>query len=97
MNKTLPEKYETTEPRVGELKIGESGWTLPWALGFGPNGHGFINSHYPVLPRQHGTADVHVAMTEDGLIVDLSHSRHTWRKEAHLSEWHDMPIAAIAS
>lgn len=81
-----PVKAETP---VGDLKVGEYGWTVPWAMDVLRGGQRIVETLYMVHPKPGGTVVMKVEMTSHGLVVspptDYEYSIDrpwpTWPKE----------------
>jgi hypothetical protein len=87
------------EPLIKNMRVGECGYTLPWAIEILEDGRGYINSNYPCEERSGGTLCTYIEKRADGYVwVNAStvppHSRV--RKEEH-NTWHDMEIKFYAN
>lgn len=69
MNAILPQ--ERYEPTIAEMSIGESGYTVPWAMWPDMDGRLWIAGAYTLHDNPHGTAAMKVTRHKDGYEVDI--------------------------
>jgi hypothetical protein len=67
--KMLPDKYIQKE--IQNLKIGEFGYTVPWAMWVSLNGKCYLNPQYSVEKTRGGTVQMKITRTKEGYIVDI--------------------------
>lgn len=67
---TIPAPLVAKEVR--DLEVGESGWTVPWAVAVDPaSGRGWIAPRYEVSPEGGGTAQLLVGRGRNGVWIDI--------------------------
>ena len=86
------------EPRrrtLGGLRVGESGYTVPWALCFTKDGPR-LHSEYDLDMEPGGTVTMKVTRCkQSGIIVNISNCDHAWDVRPY--EWDDnfIPVKYI--
>jgi hypothetical protein len=58
-----------TQPCIRDMKVGASGWTVPWAMMVDGEQNCYLNGHYSVDRAQGGTAQMRVDRNDDGYAV----------------------------
>lgn len=56
---------------VCDLAIGESAWTVPWAMEVDQDGHCWLDVTAPVFPVTGGTVCAHITVCQDGVRIDV--------------------------
>ena len=79
----LPDDLE--EIPIGSMMIGESGYTVPWAMAVDPNGGLWLHAGYTYDDRPGGkgkTTNMKVTRTEKGYVVDITREGldYRWKK-----------------
>lgn len=69
----LPEHMEG--PSIDGMMVGESAWTVPWAMCADSNRALWLNGAYPIYREPGGTVAMRVERRSDGY--------HVWRVEGH--------------
>jgi hypothetical protein len=64
--------YESRTRTIKSLRIGESGFTLPWAMHQAHDGTCYLIGDFPVTSEPKGTSSLPIARSEDGMVVNLS-------------------------
>lgn len=79
---TMPSsRYEKT---IDSMKVGESGYTTPWAMWVDLDSHMWLHPKYPVEPSIEGTVDMRVERRDDGFHVwPPADEKYTPVKEPH--------------
>lgn len=72
---TLPSKF--LEPTLSSLKVGQTGFTVPWALRVDGDRLLWLKPSYWISSHPHGTASMEVQRLEDGYHVRLP-KNHRW-------------------
>lgn len=86
------------EKELGEMRVGEVGFTLPWAMSVLKNGKCYLNNVYPVRGKSKGTSQLFVYRDSDGYHVDLSDIDYVWnRTEFVYGNWGAIPVVSIRS
>ncbi len=57
--------------RVETMKIGETSYTLPWAMEVTKGHQCYLNGHYPTTPYPYKTSTLKVTRTLEGYVVDV--------------------------
>ena len=85
----LPEFYE--QPTIALLSVGESAWTVPWAMWIDRTRGCWLHPNYSVHQTPGGTVTMQVHRTEQGYDVDISRCSHfRWSLgEPHYAGSHD--------
>ncbi len=75
---TLPEylleknkSMRVPKNRIETMKIGETCYTLPWAMEVNRERQCFLDSHYPTTPQPYKTSTLKVTRTAEGYVVDV--------------------------
>lgn len=66
----LPEHLE--EPTLGSMLVGESAWTVPWAMRITTDRRCYVDPRFTPHDRLHGTASMRLTRVPDGWQADLS-------------------------
>ncbi len=99
MNARLPE--DRTEDSIGTMSIGESGYTVPWAMWPDMDGALWINGHYPIHRNPGGTVSMLVTRTTHGYEVDVTKghaAEYRWSpssKDSFVSDADVLPVLSI--
>lgn len=72
------------EKTVGDLKVGESGWVVSWAIFVDEKRMTYLDTKAGVDSEKCGTVDVLISRTRDGFIADV--------REAESNRWHSEKI-----
>lgn len=80
MNK-LPKELQQKE--IKDLKQGESGYTLPWAMNATDNGTLWIRCDYPVFSSPHKEAVMKIKITDDIVFVYRSTIPEDFKYKPH--------------
>lgn len=75
----FPEKL--IRKKILDLKDGESGYTVPWALRVTETLGCFIQSNMEIKQEKGGTYAMLVSLTPKGFIVDIRECEFLWDKE----------------
>jgi len=67
---TLP--AEAFERTIADLRVGESGWTVPWAMDHDEERRCWLNPRHTISQEPGGTVQMQVARREDGYHVWLA-------------------------
>jgi hypothetical protein len=86
----LPETYE--EETIEKMLPGEVGYTVPWAMWADANRVLWLNGHYGITARPHGTSHLRVERTKAGAIV-YQETIHDHRYSVGASSWDGVPWA----
>ena len=70
MSSKLP--GELTQLLIAHMKVGDSGYTVPWAMWADVNGDLWIHGGYPVWSESGGTGHMHIERTETDMRVRKS-------------------------
>jgi hypothetical protein len=70
MQAVLPDSLERNT--LSDLIIGETVYTVPWAMYAGQDGRLWLNGNYSIHHSSGGTAQMAVTKTKDGYTVDIS-------------------------
>lgn len=57
---------------VKDMKVGESAWTVPWAMTIYDKGQKFIDKDFDIWSDEFGTANMLVTKTQKGFEVELN-------------------------
>jgi hypothetical protein len=95
MHATLPEGLAGADHSIASMDIGESGWTVPWAMYHDKQRRLWLNGSYTVTFRPGGTAEMYIKRDEAGWHVDASRcSDREWGEGGYVGEF---PPVAVAS
>lgn len=76
-NSALPaDMFERT---IDEMKVGEIGFTVPWALFF-DEGKAFLRGEYSIRDDKGGTVQMEVGRTRSGYIVSVQSCDYKWSR-----------------
>jgi hypothetical protein len=64
------------------MVIGETAYTMPWALWLNEDRRCMLNVQYIVFPEAFGTIELVVKRTPEGYVIDASHTDYKWEPEA---------------
>lgn len=83
-----------TEKTIGEMKVGETGWCVPWAMTADEDGTLWLDPNHTIDERPGGTVRMLVRKTANGVVVDIaSASDQRWHLEGHKSD--ALPVVSI--
>lgn len=83
-NAKLPiSRYEAL---IGQMAIGESGYTTPWAMWPDEDGNLWINGNYTIHQQPGGTVSMLVTRRENGYEVDIRYGHASEFRWAPSSE-----------
>lgn len=82
------------------MKLGDEGWTVPWAMSVDENMLCYLNSEYDLLPHPGGTVSMKVRRTYEGYTVDLSRcdssDREGWKPAPYRDDsWYALRVTEI--
>ena len=63
---------------IGNMKIGESGYTVPWAMSFENNGKSWIDTNFEIKSSPRGTSTMMVTRLEDGYHTYPINKENIW-------------------
>ena len=64
---------------IADMLVGESGWTVPWAMYADYDGELYINGKYPFEMNKHGTVAMLIRRSDKGFVVDTAEcGEHKW-------------------
>ncbi len=64
-------KQHETPFIIRDMKDGESGYTVSWAMQADSNGSLYIHADFPCYPTSGGTVSMHITKTPYGMEVDI--------------------------
>ena len=90
----LPESLEETN-QLRRMRIGESGWTVPWAMTVDGRRSLWLHAEYTYDSEPLEAAQMYVARIDGGFLVDVSRCKdHRWTPRS--SEWgNDLPVIEL--
>lgn len=98
---TLPARLERRD-RIDQMKPGEMGFTVPWAMWADSHGKLWLHPGYSIKPVAQGTSDLCVARFDDGTyhVRIIVNNNHRWEKQAlpgylSSSDTQYIPVASI--
>lgn len=97
MNAVLPEGLASADHSIASMDIGDSGWTVPWAMYHDKERKLWLNGNYTLHSRLGGTVQMLVRRDEDGWHVDASqcgYFKTGWSEPGYCG---DFPPIAVAS
>lgn len=71
----LPERF-VERHTLGQMKIGKSAYTVPWAMAVTMDGFCYLNAHYTFKKDPYGTAQMEVSRSKEGYTVYVPHGYH---------------------
>lgn len=78
-NAKMPQQFLQKE--LGDLKIGESCYTMPWAMWIDLEGRCWLNPRYPVDEKPRGTVKMYVFRKQAGYYVNIWNCKdHGWQR-----------------
>lgn len=72
----LPEDRE--QETIGGMRIGQTGWTVPWAMWADKSRSCWLHPEYPIREAPFGTANMPVKRDADGYHVNLCGVDSKW-------------------
>lgn len=97
MSQLLPEQFE--EQTIDCMMVGESGYTVPWAMWVDTARRCWLHPRYTVRSEPFGTATMRIERQDDGYHVEIAgHHKYTPRENPGYSspsdtEW--IPVYTI--
>lgn len=81
---------------IADMRVGDEGYTTPWAMRFITETLAKLNSHYAVHEVPDGTAQLLVRRTSDGYEVEITPEcdDYTWRSGPD-DGWCDTPVTRV--
>jgi hypothetical protein len=70
--KVRKETGKTKRKNISDMKIGEKGYTYPWAMNVDENGLCWIKLSYPCLKEAGGTVHMRIQRVKGGFLVSLA-------------------------
>lgn len=87
------------ERELKDLKVGESAWTVPWAMYVTEDRRCWLHGGYSAFDQQGGTVQMIVTHTKDGYIVDVSYCRdHGWHitnGSGYMGDFTPIPVVRL--
>ena len=81
----LPDEGERCQRRIQDLEIGDSGWTVPWAMAADADGRLWLNSGVAIFLYPKGVVRLLVRRTSRGWEVDASACQNdVWHRKPNL-------------
>lgn len=65
-------------PTIAEMKIGDTGWAVPWALVVDSEQRCWLRPGYTVSPSPGGTVDMKVSRASHGYVVNIAGCDYSW-------------------
>jgi hypothetical protein len=59
------------QKKIQDLKVGESGWTVPWAIGLDESHKPWINGKYTIHSDSGGTIQAFISRNETGFYASI--------------------------
>ena len=87
---TLPEDME--QETISGMPVGESGYTVPWAMWADLNRVLWINGNYSIHKKPHGTVCMFVERTKEGVVVYRRTIGDHKYQPRHSGDWTDSAI-----
>ncbi len=86
---TLPQGMASSDHSIAVMDVGESGWTVPWAMYHDKERHLWLNGAYPLRPASGGTAQMLVTRSEDGWHVNakLIEGSYQWNEAGYVGAY----------
>lgn len=93
---TLPKHLETST-HLCQMKVGQSGWMVPWGMVADEHGRLYLHARYTFESRQGGTGCLYVELRSDGYHVWTSEAeRQGYSWDRRDSSWgQDIPVREI--
>lgn len=63
---------------VKQMRIGETAYTIPFALRFYSDNRQMLWANTPIYPEPTGSSNMPITRTEEGFVVDISDITNTW-------------------
>ena len=82
------------EKTIRELPIGESTWTVPWALYLDGDQECWLNGAYTQHAIPGGTVQMKVTHTAAGYVCDITRCDYKWSEGSGVAAWGD-PIRIL--
>lgn len=96
--KKVSDKFEK-EKFISEMKVGESGYTVPWSLGIDEQGYAWINGNYSISHNSGGTCQLKVERTAKGYVAtcmdEYARSKELSRGSAGFNGWSNIPLIEL--
>lgn len=85
---------DAAEKTIGEMKVGETGWCVPWAMNADEDRTLWLDPNHTVSQRPGGTVCMLVRKTANGIVVDITAANdQRWHLDGHKSD--ALPVASI--
>lgn len=85
-----------TEVRITDMKSGDTGWTVPWAMFADNDGRLWLRDNYTVRAQPGGTVQMMVTKLGDRLVVDLQNVDDRWNRPRSKSSSDGLPVYGLA-
>jgi hypothetical protein len=94
----LPSMYIKPDTAfIRGMEVGQSGYTVPWAMGIDKDGECFLRGSYTCSDDTGGTCCLYVERRKDGYYVDPSTTRHdVWGRGSANAET-DIPVVGFVT
>jgi hypothetical protein len=90
-----PMAWASADHSIASMDIGESGWTVPWAMHHDAHRDLWLNGSYTIHDRPGGTAQMLIRRDDRGWHVDASScGDHLWGRSGYVG---DFPPIAVSS
>lgn len=92
---TLPTGMADVDHSIASMDVGDSGWTVPWAMYHDRERKLWLNGAYTIHRQPGGTVQMHISRDDSGWHVDASKCKQEqWGGSGYVG---DFPPIAVAS